>query len=62
MKLEHNKNYMSCIEAPKGTCGALQCSTCMYRDNERYSDGFRKNEYDTGIHDWCVAHPREAVI
>ena len=62
MNWKHNEKYMDCVEIPAGKCGALQCSTCMYRDNERTADGFRRSEYDTEVRDWCVKHPRKEKV
>ncbi len=59
--MKDNNKYMSCKDVAEKDCytGGKHCTTCMYRDNERYSDGFRKDSDVSGIYDWCRAKRRE---
>lgn len=58
---ENNKGYKSCKDVSEKDCytGGKHCTTCMYRDNERYSDGTVKSSVVSGVHDWCSAKRRE---
>lgn len=54
--MKNSEKYMSCREVKKEDC-PLQtgkwCGTCMYRDNERSSDGFKLDELESGVYDFC---------
>ena len=52
--------YKNCKDVSMNECkvGGKNCGTCMYRDNERYKDGFRKDAEISGKPDWCTACPK----
>lgn len=55
--MKKNTKYKSCRDVTFEECynGGKYCATCMYRDNERYKDGFRKDSDVSGVYDWCSA-------
>lgn len=59
--MKNNKKYKSCRDVTKDECyiGGKNCGTCMYRDNTRDKEGFRRSDYDSSdYYDWCTACKR----
>ena len=52
LPIKRSNSHVSCKDIKTCPYGHW-CGTCMYRDNLRSENGFRKSEEESGIFDWC---------
>lgn len=56
--MKKNEKYMSCVDIKSCPYGKF-CGTCMFRDNQRSITGFKLDELESGMYDFCVLFRRE---